>query len=246
MTQALEGKVAIVTGGSSGIGASVVTRLAGLGASVVVLDQVVPPTALGAVGHRTIDLSVTEELPGTIESVASEWDDPEILVNCAGTIGSRGASLFEISESEFETIFTVNVLAPMVLVREVARRLVAANRGGRMVNVTSSSAFRAQSPAIYSSSKAALGQFTRSAAAELGPHGINVNAVAPGLTDTPMSRQTKDDSAMQAAAKSGQLANLLGRHSDAVDVAAVIVFLCLPESRQITGQTVHTSAGAVV
>jgi NAD(P)-dependent dehydrogenase (short-subunit alcohol dehydrogenase family) len=246
VTSPLDGKVALVTGGSSGIGASTATRLASLGAVVVVLDRIIPPKEVGAASYRVLDLAATERIPSAVESIASQLGEAEILINCAGMIGRQGPSLFDVSQADFETVFKVNVLAPMLLVREFARRLVNKHRGGRIVNVTSSSAFRAHSPAIYSSSKAALGQFTRSAAAELGPHGINVNAVAPGLTDTALSRQTKDSSAMQAAAKSGDLANLLGRHSEPMDVAEVIVFLCLPESRQITGQTVHTSAGAVV
>jgi NAD(P)-dependent dehydrogenase (short-subunit alcohol dehydrogenase family) len=98
----------------------------------------------------------------------------------------------------------------------------------------------------YASSKAALVQLTRSAAAELGPHDINVNAVAPGITATAMTQVIGDAEALQRVASSGPLENLFHRVSQPEDVAAAIVFLCLPNSRQITGQTIHTSAGAVV
>ncbi len=98
----------------------------------------------------------------------------------------------------------------------------------------------------YASSKAAMVQLTRSAAAELGPHNINVNAVAPGITATAMTQAIGDADALQRVASSGPLENLFHRVSQPEDVAAAIVFLCLPSSRQITGQTIHTSAGAVV
>ena len=86
-------------------------------------------------------------------------------------------------------------------------------------------------------------QLTRSVAAELGPLGVNVNAVAPGLTRTPSIVNLSDPDKL---VRSGPLANLLERLSEADDVAQVVVFLCLPGSRQITAQTIHVSAGAVV
>ena len=117
--------------------------------------------------------------------------------------------------------------------------------GGRIVNVSSGSAFRAlpATPA-YGSSKAALLSLTRMGAGELGVHSINVNAVAPGITATPMAVRALGD--LDALVSDGPMANLLHRVSTPEDVAAVIVFLCLPASRQVTGQTIHTSAGSIV
>ncbi len=113
--------------------------------------------------------------------------------------------------------------------------------------MSSSSAFRArQSIPPYGSSKAALVQLTRSAAADLGPHDINVNAVAPGVTATAMTKGVGDAEALRQMVIEGPLANLFQRVSEPSDVAAAILFLCQPASRQITGQTIHTSAGAVV
>ena len=122
----------------------------------------------------------------------------------------------------------------------------AGGRGGRIINLSSSSAFRARySSVAYSTAKAALAHLTHSAAAELGPHDINVNTVVPGATRTGMTRGLGEDG-LQQAVMSGPLANLLQRPSEPEDVAHMIVFLCLPQSRQITGQTLHVSAGAVI
>jgi NAD(P)-dependent dehydrogenase (short-subunit alcohol dehydrogenase family) len=131
--------------------------------------------------------------------------------------------------------------------KHVARHMIERGGGGRIVNISSSSAFRARNSRIaYATSKAALVQLTRCAAAELGRHDINVNAVAPGITKTGMTRAFGGDEALLRIASSGPLENLFHRVSEPADVAAAILFLCLPASRQITGQTIHTSAGAVV
>ena len=170
----------------------------------------------------------------------------DILINNAGVTG-RFQSLLEMDEQNWDFVLSVNLKAAMLLMKHVARHMIERGGGGRIVNLSSSSAFRARnSPIAYASSKAALVQLTRSAAAELGPHDINVNAVAPGITATAMTQVIGNAEALQRAASSGPLENLFHRVSQPEDVAAVILFLCLPASRQITGQTIHTSAGAVV
>ena len=100
--------------------------------------------------------------------------------------------------------------------------------------------------APYGAAKAGLAQLTRTAAADLGRYDINVNAVAPGVTITPMTASIGDEAAYRPVISEGPLANLTGRASRPEDVADAIVYLCLPGSCQITGQTLHTSAGAVV
>jgi NAD(P)-dependent dehydrogenase (short-subunit alcohol dehydrogenase family) len=131
--------------------------------------------------------------------------------------------------------------------KHVARHMIDRGGGGRIVNLSSSSAFRARnSPMAYATSKAALVQLTRSAAAELGRYDINVNAIAPGITATGMTKGFGDAAALERVASAGPLENLFHRVSQPEDVAAAVLFLCIPASRQITGQTIHTSAGAVV
>jgi NAD(P)-dependent dehydrogenase (short-subunit alcohol dehydrogenase family) len=255
MSSELSGKTAIVTGGASGIGRATVAALLGAGASVAVLDR--DEAGLNAVVEEArksggkalpigIDLADTTRIPGAVERVIEQFGRIDILVNCAGVTG-KFQSLIEMDEKNWDFVQTVNLKAAMLMMKHVAKHMVERGGGGRIVNVSSSSAFRARnSPIAYASSKAALVQLTRSAAAELGPHEINVNAVAPGITATGMTRALGDAEALQRAASSGPLENLFHRVSQPEDVAAAILFLCLPSSRQITGQTLHTSAGAVV
>jgi NAD(P)-dependent dehydrogenase (short-subunit alcohol dehydrogenase family) len=253
--QPLQGQVAVVTGGASGIGRATAIDLAAKGASVAVLDK--EPVGAkatvdqieGSGGTATffeVDFSDASAIPAVINNVLGWGQRIDILVNSAGASGP--ASLLEMTEAAWDFMLAVNLKAPVMLMKEVARHMVARGGGGRIVNLSSSAAFRAAGPNAphYAASKAALSAVTRVAAGELGPHGINVNAVAPGLTKTPMTQGIGDDQAYLRAASEGPLANLLGRASEASDVAGVITFLCLPESCQITAQTIHTSAGLVV
>lgn len=251
----LSGQVALVTGGASGIGRATVFALLQAGAAVAILDRdeagahAVAEQGRQAGGHTlalSVDLADTQQIPAAVARVLHEWGRIDILVNCAGIAG-RMQSLLEIEEKDWDFVHTVNLKAPLLLMKHVSQHMVARGGGGRIVNLSSSSAFRARNaPVAYASAKAALVQLTRSAAAELGPYNINVNAVAPGITDTAMTRALGDADTLQRLASSGPLENLFHRVSQPEDVAAAILFLCLPGSRQITGQTIHTSAGAVV
>jgi NAD(P)-dependent dehydrogenase (short-subunit alcohol dehydrogenase family) len=255
MSAELAGRVAIVTGGASGIGRATVLELIRAGAAVAVLDR--DEAGVNAVveqgqqaGGKTlalpVDLAKTQQIPAVVARVIQDLGRIDILINCAGVTG-RFQSLLEMEEDNWDFVQAVNLKAAMLMMKHVARHMIDRGGGGRIVNISSSSAFRARnSPIAYASSKAALVQLTRSAAAELGTHNINVNAVAPGITATAMTQVIGDAIALQKAASSGPLENLFHRVSQPEDVAAAIVFLCLPGSRQIIGQTIHTSAGAVV
>jgi NAD(P)-dependent dehydrogenase (short-subunit alcohol dehydrogenase family) len=192
------------------------------------------------------DLTDTKSIAGVVERVILELGRIDILVNAAGVAG-RFRNLLETEEQDWDFIHTVNLKAPMLLMKHVAQHMIARGGGGRIVNISSSSAFRARnSPIAYASSKAGIVQLTRSAAAELGRYDINVNAIAPGITATGMTRPLGGAEALLNIASSGPLENLFHRVSQPEDVAAAILFLCLPGSRQITAQVIHTSAGAVV
>jgi NAD(P)-dependent dehydrogenase (short-subunit alcohol dehydrogenase family) len=246
--------VAIVTGGARGIGKAACEALARAGTDVFIVDRENDEAAqvckeLVALGvradHICIDLAELEEIPGAVASVLASFRRIDILVNSAGIEGGPGTVL-DLDLATWERTHRVDLTAPFLMMQCCARAMVEGGRGGRIVNVTSSSAFRAALTQIdYTSAKAALVGASRSAAAQLAPYDINVNCVAPGLTVTTMAEHL-DPAELQRLVEQGPLENLFHRLSTPEDVAAVIVFLCLPASRQITGQTIHTSAGAVV
>lgn len=255
MSSELSGKVALVTGGASGIGRASVAALVGAGAAVAVLDRDEGGVATvvdegkksgGNLLAVVADLADTARIGDVVARVLDHFGRIDILVNCAGVTG-KFQTLLEIDDKNWDLVHTVNLKAPMLLMKHVARHMIDRGGGGRIVNISSSSAFRARnSPMAYATSKAAIVQLTRCAAAELGSHDINVNAIAPGITATGMTRALGDAEALQRIASSGPLENLFHRVSQPEDVAAAVLFLSLPASRQISGQTIHTSAGAVV
>jgi len=252
MNDRLDGKVAIVTGAASGIGHATAVLLAERGAAVAAVDVNGPglEPVVAELRNRGVkaeaviaDLADEAATSAVVDTAVTGLGRVDILVNAAGT--SSGASLLDTTVEVWERIHAVNLRAPFLLMQHAGRRMIEQGDGGRIVNVSSGSAFRAlpATPA-YGSSKAALLSLTRMGAGELGVHGINVNAVAPGITATPMAVRALGD--IDALVSDGPMANLLHRVSTPEDVAAVIVFLCLPASRQVTGQTIHTSAGSIV
>jgi NAD(P)-dependent dehydrogenase (short-subunit alcohol dehydrogenase family) len=251
----LDGKVALVTGAGGGIGRESVRRLAELGADVVAVDldataaEAVAAAAMG-LGRRAIAVPVDLAEDGAAIEVVGRTltglGQLDILVNNAAT-GTRGEQFPDVTAATFDRVIAVNLRAPYLLIQEASRVMIEQGAGGKIVNVTSAAGFRAtMTNAVYAASKAGLDGMTRSLAAALGPADINVNAVAPGLTSSPMGRRLGDDAALQAAVEDGPLANLLRRVSTPDDVAQVIAWLCTPAARQLTGQTIHTSAGNVV
>jgi NAD(P)-dependent dehydrogenase (short-subunit alcohol dehydrogenase family) len=250
----LEDQVAVVTGAAGGIGSATALLLAAFGARVVAVDvdedgarRISDDVASSGRAALPLAMDLSDAAAGraVVDATLDRFDRIDIVVNNAAT-GTR-QQFPDITDDAFDRVISVNLRTPFLLVQAAAPPMIEAGRGGRVVNVTSAAGFRAtMTDPVYAASKAGLDAVTRSLAAALGPHGINVNAVAPGLTATTMGRRLGDDAAMQAAVEGGPLANLLHRVSTPDDVAAVIAFLCLPASRQITAQTIHTSAGNVV
>jgi NAD(P)-dependent dehydrogenase (short-subunit alcohol dehydrogenase family) len=251
---ALTGRRALVTGAGSGIGRATAIVLAEIGARVALLDiddtglaeTFAIITELGVAADSFVcDLAMTDEVQDVADRILGAVGPITILVNNAGI---PGRNLLDTSLEKWHEVLAVNLTAPFLLLQTLGRRMVDEGVGGSIVNVSSSSAFRAvRSGGPYAVSKAGLGALTRAAAFELGPHHINVNTVAPGLTRTRLTLPAyRSDEGFQDAVTQGPLANLLGRPSEAEDIANVIAFLCLPASRQITGQVIHVSGGAVV
>jgi NAD(P)-dependent dehydrogenase (short-subunit alcohol dehydrogenase family) len=252
----MKGNVAFITGAASGIGRATARAFVSSGVRVGIVDNneveleaaVEELAVLGAdVMPVLADLSQIERLDELLQSAIKRFGRIDYLVQSAAVVGGT-YDFLQIQPSEWDRALQLNLKTPMVLMQSFARHAIERGGGGRIVNVTSSSAFRAQGtrPA-YGTSKAGLGALTRIVAAQLGEHDINVNAVAPGITNTPGAARAMnvDVEAMKAKVSEGPNANFFKRLTEADDVAAAIIFLCSPGSRQITGQTIHVSAGTI-
>jgi NAD(P)-dependent dehydrogenase (short-subunit alcohol dehydrogenase family) len=252
----LADQIAVVTGGGSGIGRATALALAGAGAQLAVVDRdpegaervaAEVERAGSAARVHVVDLGDADAIDPLVEAIVADVGRIDILVNCAGVTGGGRHNVLDFSNELYDTVMNINLRAPFMLTRAVGNHMAARGGGGRIVNLSSSAAFRAtSSPAVYAASKAAINGLTRASAADLAPHDVNVNAVAPGMTKTPMTAHPEGDEWYEGIVSSGPNENLFHRVAEAEDVAHVIVFLCLPESRQITGQVLHTSAGLVV
>jgi NAD(P)-dependent dehydrogenase (short-subunit alcohol dehydrogenase family) len=232
----LQGARALVTGGASGIGAACVAQLQAAGARVAVLDVAVAETADLS---YTVDVAEEPAVVGAVADAAQRFGGLDVAILSAGVGGST--PLLELTTQEWDRVIDVNLRGAFVCLRECARAMAetAPARGGAIVAITSVSGFLADRlMAHYAASKAGLAQLVRSAARELGPLGIRVNAVAPGTTDTPMFDATdrlpgyRERVARRAA---------LGRVGTADDVARAAVALCTLD--WVTGQIVAADGG---
>jgi 3-oxoacyl-[acyl-carrier protein] reductase len=241
----LGGKVAIVTGASRGIGASIAGRLAQAGAAVVVnyagrrdaAEQVV--RSIEANGGRALavraDVSKPADAGALFDAAIERFGRVHILVNNAGVILYK--RLEETTDAEFDRLFAVNVKGTFNTLREAARRL---EDGGRIVNFSSTTT-RLMLPtyASYCATKAAVEQLTRVFAKEVGPRGVTVNAVSPGPVNTELFTQGKSDADIQRMASLAAL----GRIAEPDDIARVVLFLAGDEAGWITGQIIGANGG---
>lgn len=242
----LEGKVAIVTGASRGIGASIAQRLAGDGATVVVNYAQSEKQAMELVGTirasggraSAIQASLSDPaaIPALFERAIAEHGRLDILVNNAGVGPIR--PLEDIDQAHYDEVWNLNVRGVLLATQEAARRFGA--DGGRIINISSALATR-QRPgtSVYTASKAAVNALTRCHAAELGPRGITVNAVSPGPVDTEMLRSNFPEAVLEGMAQ----ATALRRLGTPEDIADVVAFLASHDGRWVTGQILEANGG---
>jgi len=242
----LDGKVAIVTGGSRGIGAEVGARLAEDGAAVVVsgrdgerLQHTVREweTQGRAVLGVVADAASREDCERLVSTAKQHFGRIDVLVNNAGM--THDQLLVRMTDEDWDRVMEVNLRSAFLMTRAVSKALVRQKSGGRVINITSTAGAMGNAGQVnYSAAKAGLIGFTKAAARELAHWSILVNAVAPGLIETDM---TKD---LSAAAREALLAQVpLKRSGTAREVAEMVRFLAGDGATYITGQVFHVNGG---
>jgi NAD(P)-dependent dehydrogenase (short-subunit alcohol dehydrogenase family) len=247
----LGGRVAIVTGGSRGIGLQMAEGLGEMGARIVVTarkeDELdAAKTRLDTLGIECMticgDLSKFESIPGVVDRVLAKWGQIDVLVNNAGC--NWAAKAEDYPDEAWRKVMSLNVDAPFFLAREVGRRSMIPRGRGKIVNIASISGLFGNPPSFglgtmaYSTSKGALVNMTRALAAEWGPYNINVNAICPGFFPSKMSKGLLERVDREIIGMTP-----LGRLGGGEDLKGCVVFLASEASRHVTGQAIPVDGG---
>jgi 3-oxoacyl-[acyl-carrier protein] reductase len=230
----LEGKTALVTGGSRGIGAAVAAKLAALGARVAVTYQNTKPEGVKAIRADSAD---PDAVVAAVEETAAEFGRLDVLVNNAGVF--QVGPLEGLGREEFDHTMAVNVRAPFLAARAAVKHM---REGGRIISIGSNVAVYAPFPgfALYSASKTALIGMTKGLARELGPLGITANIVNPGPTDTDMNPA---DGPMADTIRG---LTALGRYGTPEEIAEVVAALAGNAGAYVTGASINADGGFTV
>jgi len=238
----LTDRVAVVTGGGAGIGRGIASGMAQFGAKVAIWERdpeacAATASELGVLGV-VVDVRDAEQVDAALEQTSAELGPVSILVNNAG--GVFASPLLETTENGWDALYKANLRHVLLCTQRVARDMVADRRGGSVISLTSIEGVRAAPGyAAYAAAKAGVINYTRTAAFELAPHGIRVNAIAPDITVTEGLLRLSPDGMRPELSQ----AVPLGRLGDVDEIASTAVFLASDMARYITGQTLHVDGG---
>jgi glucose 1-dehydrogenase len=245
----LTGKVAIVTGGNSGIGKGIVLALAEHGANIVI-DYVANEQAtedlerqVAALGDKAIgvdaDVSKVADLQRLIDTAVQTFGRVDIMVNNAGV--ETRTSVLDTTEAQYEKVMDINLKSAFFGTQIAAKQMIAQGDGGRIINITSvHEDWPMPGNTAYCLSKGGMRMLTRTAGVELGPHGVLVVGVGPGAVDTPINKSTEADPAKM---KVLDAAIPLGRLADPKEIAEVVAFLAGDGASYLTATTVFADGG---
>lgn len=248
----LSGKVAIVTGGASGIGRAIAHAFADEGAKVVIADveeEAGEKTAAeiadrgGEAVFRYCDVGERLDVRNLVCAAGDAFDKIDILVNNAGVV-SKGSDFLTLEEEEFDRVIRINLKGHFLVGQAVAQRMVAqieeGHAPGTIINMSSINAVVAiPAQAAYSASKGGIKQLTEAMALSLAPYGIRVNAIGPGTIQTAMAGTVNEPSAQRAILSRTPL----GRVGQPEEIASIAVFLASDGASYMTGQTVYADGG---
>ncbi len=234
MQQRLQGMVAVVTGGASGIGAASATRLGAEGATVVTVD-----VADGA--DRQLDVRDEEAIAALFADVVAEHSRVDIVVNAAGVAG--GGPVHILDETEWDRVVDINLKGTFLVAKHAAIAMLPL-KSGSIVNIASIEGLEGtEGGSSYNASKGGVVMLTKSIAIDYGRRGIRVNCICPGAIDTPMLRSIIDPDGMASYTERMREEHLLGRFGQASEVAAAVAFLASADASFITGHALVVDGG---